>query len=264
VAEQSESRVQSLGAKVAEKLGDKVVDWLWLALLPLAGAAALFARRWIAEEWACIKKPYCAVQGWSLGLLILAFLAVLGIVTFLAIKLLRSRRDLGRKQHELELRIAREAMLVSSNPPPFKPITVEDERLKLRWFIRKSPDGWLHWRKIDTTVDPAFMRETLDGPFHAVPGCNGPLAENWLYTSDGSSRQPVFTGQCQTCSVKIFQGFTVDGRRSGSVPAWPVCAQALEELQRMHRNGAAFNGETITLEKPTYWKAMVPPELSTP
>lgn len=239
---------------MADKVGEKVVECVVFGVLALMATWAVAARHWIAGEWACIRRPVCEVQGWSLGLLILSLVAAKCAAVVLAVLFFRLRRKWNKQQKALS------DMLGQPPQPPFKPITVEDDRLKLRWFIRKSPDGWLHWRKIETTVSPDFMRETLDGPFHAVPGCNGPLAENWLYTSDGSSRQPIFTGQCQTCGVKIFQGLTIDGRKSGHVTVWPVCVLALEELQRMHRNGTVFDGKPITLEKPTYWKVMVPPE----
>ena len=132
---------------------------------------------------------------------------------------------------------------------------MDDDERELRWFIRRPPREWLHWRGIDHNITPDTVHEVLDGPFHAVPGCNAALKENW------SGHQPTFDEKCPSCGEPIFRRrISYQAGDDTSVWVWKVRTQVLEELQRMERNGTVFDGARIVLERPGYWKAMLPPK----
>ncbi len=137
-------------------------------------------------------------------------------------------------------------------PQPFQRITVEDQRLKLRWSIRRPPKEWLDWRNIRSTISPGAVHQVLDGPFHAAPDCNAPLEEPWVSRPSGG--YPIFKDTCPSCGERVFR--TSDG---GAPLADTVRAQALEEVQRMARNKPVLDGADITLERPAYWKVMLAP-----
>lgn len=249
MTESSKGRLRRVAEKLGEKLGDKVADWFVVAVLAVAGAWAWFAWKWIANEWACIRKPWCEVQGWSLGVLIAATVATTLAAAYLGCRLYVARRELHSVRTVLAVKTAKPPL-----PPPFRQITVEDERLKLRWFVRKPPSAWLHWRDVAGTITPAYVHETLDGPFHAVPGCNAPLQVTYSHS------MPVLSQRCPSCGEQIFRGRTPEsGWGEEPVNPYNVRAQALEELQRMERNGTALNDDVpIVLERPVYWNVMLP------
>jgi hypothetical protein len=239
--------------RVKDKLSDKLGEWLFEGLKWLIGPAllgwAVLARHWIAGEWACINKPSCELPGWSLGVLIAVTIVTTGAAIFLGFLWYRTRRELRA---------------MASHPqavtPKFRDIEVEDKSLNLRWFIRRPPREWIHWRSINQTVSPTAVHHVLDGPFHAAPGCNAPLREKPLtgLLNEGTGTSPQFDEKCSHCGQRIFQVNTVFG-----VSVWPVRAYALEELQRMQRNGTKLPeaqwSPPIVLENPEYWKLMRPP-----
>lgn len=260
MTEPSKSLTQRVKDKIGDKLGEKVAEWVIGAVL-LAGTALLgglgvLARHWVTNELACIKKPWCEVRGWTLGALIAATLVTTGAAVYFGVKLYRTRRELRGLRAVPATKVERvRAYMPPPSAPPFRRIPVEDKQLRLRWLIRKSPDEWLQWRDVAHTVSPVFVRDVLDGPFHAAPDCNAPLEE----IPDGSSggygqSSPTFSEWCPSCGQQVFRV-----HRSESVYVWPVRAQALEELQRMERNGSAFDGTPIVLERPAYWKKMLLP-----
>ena len=243
--------------RVKDKLSDKLGDWLLEGLKWLIGPAllgwAVLARHWIAGEWACINKPSCEVPGRSLGVLIAVTIVTAGAAIAFGFLWYRTRR---------ELRAMAPQPQATPKPvtPQFRDIEVEDKSLNLRWFIRRPPREWSHWRNINQTVSPAAVQQVLDGPFHAAPGCNAPLREKPLtgLINEGTGTSPQFDEKCSHCGQRVFQGTTVFG-----VSVWPVRAYALEELQRMQRNGTKLPeaqwSPPIVLENPEYWKLMLPP-----
>jgi hypothetical protein len=59
----------------------------------------------------------------------------------------------------------------------FQHINVEDERLKLRWILRRPLKDWCDLQDVTNRLSPESVRDILDGPFHAVEGCYERLAE---------------------------------------------------------------------------------------
>jgi hypothetical protein len=159
----------------------------------------------------------------------------------LGIRLFRVRRELQA--------IKEQPQTASSPPNPlFHPIEVEDQKLMLRWFIRRPPHEWLLWRNVAKNLSPQEVQQALDGPFHAAPGCNAPLLEFHGH-GVGELLPPTLAEQCRHCGERVFQGYAGVSR---------VRADALEELQPMNLNGTALEGRTlqdppIVLEKPAYW-----------
>lgn len=51
-----------------------------------------------------------------------------------------------------------------------------------------------------------FVQQVLDGPFHAVSGCNAPPPE-----TQAVDRYPVFIEHCTNCGEHIFRGIVEDG-----------------------------------------------------
>lgn len=252
-----------LKEKVDEKLVEKIADGaVWLVLLASL-ALLVFARQWMVDEWVCIKKPWCEVRGWSLGVLLAAAVVATTTAIYFGLKWYRTRREL----HVLKTRAivaqaaagAEAAAVRAKAPVPFWNITVEDRRLQLRWIIRRPPKEWLHWRNVRSTVSPGAVHEVLDGPFHAAPGCNAPLEE----TYDGVLRtdSPTLSERCPVCGQQVFRPRRSEtGFGNAVVYVWAMRAQALEELQRMERNGSPFDADVnLTLESPAYWKSMRPP-----
>lgn len=242
---------KSLLDRIRDKVSDNLIDWLleglkWLIGSALLGAWAILARHWLAKEWGCITAPWCAVRGWSLGMLI-AFTLMMSVAA------IAFGRLWYRTQRELRA-------LAKPNTPQFRDIEVEDKKLNLRWRIRRPPHEWRHWRNIASTRGWVGVHQVLDGPFHAAPGCMAPLVEipATLMSSHGS---PTFAENCRQCGQRIFVGLHAEeGRR---VAVWPVRAYALEELQRMEMNGTKIPEARwcppIVLENPEYWKLMLPP-----
>jgi hypothetical protein len=139
--------------------------------------------------------------------------------------------------------------------PRFQSIRVDDERLKLFWIIRQSPETWLNYQDVQHRLTASAVHEILDGPFHTI--CQERLDEE--RTGFGASySSPVLIETCPNCDLQLF---TVP--RPGLDPSrafsWTVRAQAVQELQRMHRNGTRIKGPRLTLERPLYWNDMLPP-----
>lgn len=239
--------------RVKDKLSEKLGDWLfeglsWLVGVVLLGGWAVHARHWLADEWACINQPLCEVRGSSLGVLIAATIVTTGAAIFLGRLWYRTRR-------ELRATAAQPGTTPKPITPEFRDIEVQDKRLNLRWFIRRPPHEWLNWRNINLTVAPVAVQHVLDGPFHAAPGCNTPLRERRLTGLIGEAIETLyFDEKCSHCGERVFQGTASVG---------PVRAYALEELQRMQRNGTKLPeaqwSPPIVLENPEYWKLMLPP-----
>jgi hypothetical protein len=254
-----------IGDKAANKFAERVGDWILDALKGAAKwvASAFFVGwllLWMANEWACINKTWCEVRGWSLGALIVVTVVMTAAVAYVGVVLLRAQRELREvRATKTELKGGNARVLGPGESPSFQKITVEDQHLKLRWFIRKPPKEWLDWRNIAGTVSPDAVQHVLDGPFHAGPGCNAALVENWI--GIGGNKEPVFADRCSICGQMIYKGLPAFG---GEVPAraWRVRASAIEELQRMERNGTRFDGAPIVFEQPgpAYWNVMLPPD----
>src|ERR1700683_3203472 len=126
---------KSLLDRIRDKIGDKVGDWLLEGLLWLVGIGItwLGVRHWLADEWACINRPWCEVRGWSLGVLIIIAIATTVAVIVFGRSCYRIRRALR------EMTAQPKAM----QKPQFRDIEVEDKRLNLRWVIRRPPHEWL-------------------------------------------------------------------------------------------------------------------------
>jgi hypothetical protein len=242
----SKGLLHRLGEKLTDKAIDRIID---LAVYLGVGAIAL---AWLKKEWACIQRPTCPVPGWWHGALIVAtFVATVAAIWF-GRAWYRARRDLRAFEATAE-----------AKPPPFRDIEVLDNKLNLRWFIRRRPSLWLHWRNIRRTTSPSAVHEVLDGPFHAAPGCNAPLKEieQTGLMAEVSPQSPYFDDQCSHCGRQIFR---TGGPLELKVAVWQARAQALEELQRMQLNGTKLPEaqwrEPVVLENPQYWKLMLPPD----
>lgn len=244
--------------RIGDKLTDRLIDWI-VGLLPVGIGAAVLA--WLAHQWACIKQPLCSVPGWLHGLLIGTAGMSLTAAFLLARWGLRNRRELRETKATLEAKASPAKVLSTSAAASFHPIVVEDHQLKLRWYIRRPPKEWLEWRNIKPGASASSVHAVVDGPFHAVPGCNAALTEIPTRASLAGPLSPTFDEKCRVCGQRIFRGVHEAGY---GVAVWPVRVQALEELQRMHRNGIKLEGRTaqdgpIVLEKPDYWALMLPP-----
>jgi hypothetical protein len=243
VEEESKGLLRRLGDKLADKAIDRGFDIV--ASLGFSGLAIAWAR----SEWTCIKQPSCRVPGWEHGLLILLFVVAVTAAFLFGRAWFRVRRELRATQDRS----------TTASSPRFHDIEVEDKRLNLRWFIRRPPREWVLWRNIDRTVSPGTVQQVLDGPFHAVPGCNAPLREKRQtgLINETSETSPLLDDKCSHCGQRVFQAAT-----GVSVSVWPVRTFALEELQRMYRNGTKLPEAqwrpSVILESPGYWNLMLP------
>jgi hypothetical protein len=272
--------------KLLQRIKDKVADTVAEQIgLGLFGLLCLFAvtpaREWMANEWACIRKPWCEVQGWSLGGLIAFTLVAAVAAIHFGVKWYRTQRAAAQaaqaaqvvqttltervaqaeqtalaaqaERAALATQVAQAKRAVKTQvlaQPFFREIKVEDRALGLHWILRRPPNDWRDLRNIAITVTPSYLRQILDGPFHSAPGCNAQLEEHWHTES--------FSEQCPTCNQQIFRARASESGFGSAVNARHVRAQALEELQRMERNGTVFDGTTIVLDNPGYWKTMRP------
>jgi hypothetical protein len=250
----------NLLVRIKNKVSEKFGGWLLEALLGIIGTALLgwlvLARHWLFAEWACITKPWCEVSGWSLGVLIADATVTTCAAILLGSLWYRMRRRVRRKVAEPTTR--------ERVTPQFHDIEVEDRRLNLRWYIRRPPHEWLHWRNINRTISPDAVQQVLDGPFHSVRTCNAPLPERLLtgLINEVTRTSPLLGEECSNCGQRVYQGTAGSGAK-----VWAVRAYALEELQRMQRNGTRLpEGQwspPIVLENPQYWRLMVPPDAAT-
>lgn len=79
--------------------------------------------------------------------------------------------------------------------------------------------------------------------------------------SAAGAASPQFDEQCRQCGKRVFKGVRL--HEGPGVSVWSVRAYALEELQRMNRNGTRLrdHGWTapVVLKSPRYWELMLPP-----
>jgi hypothetical protein len=230
-----------LATKVAENLIAAAIS-----LVSVVGVAA-----WLSGLLASIGKFLISertVSGWVLGALDTAALGF-GVAT---VALFFHNRRLRRA-----LAVAMRWPTVAAKgerPAPFQPIQVDDERLNLRWYIRQRPELWLRYQDIQHSMSPQAIQDIVDGPYHAA--CLERLHEERAgYGANYSS--PLLMTACPGCGMVLF---SVPHRNLESVfvRSWTVRAQALQELQRMHRSGTAIEGPRLVLERPLYWKDMKP------
>lgn len=240
---------------LGDRLGDKLLDRVIESAVTVGFLAV--ALTWLKKQWACIQQPQCGVPGWLYGTLIAVSLAATAIAICFA-------RGWYRARHKLRtLDEAQPRTISAPAAPRFHAIEVEDKRLHLRWFIRRPPSEWLNWRDIARSVNWRAVQQVLDGPFHAFPECNAPLTE---IPQSGAlaeliEQSPYFDDRCGHCGERIFR---TGGPLQLKVAVWQVRAQALEELQRMERNGTKLSEhearQGIVLQNPGYWKSMLPPK----
>jgi hypothetical protein len=252
-------------AWVGKQYAEHAIAATWSAI-GVVGAAVAAARKWLGHEWACIEGPWCTVGGWSLGLLILVMLALIAAVAWLLARVLRLRGRLETASAALAAAeraaavdpaieaVAKARLGKAPDPPPaFKYKVVDDERLNLRWQLRRPSSEWLE-HDLNRVGSP-FVQQVLDGPFHAVEGCQDRLQER-----GGGSGTPYLEPRCPGCRKLIFRVRELAGESQAWAYAWEVRAQALGELQRMHRNdNTALQKQRIVLERPQYWQRMIPP-----
>src|ERR1700722_4183861 len=91
--------IGKVGDKLTDRLGEKIADRLWEGLIA-AGIGSVLAS-WVAGEWACIRKPWCEVRGWSLGMLIATTVVTTAAAIYVGRRWLRTRRELRVAKAEL-------------------------------------------------------------------------------------------------------------------------------------------------------------------
>jgi hypothetical protein len=225
-----------LGVKLAEHLLAYVVSLVSLALVIgwLSGIGKFFASE---------RK----ISGWSLGALDMAVL-VSGVA---ALALWVYNRRLKRAMTTVS---KQPDSLPTVSRAPFQPIEVDDERLHLRWYIRQRPESWLHYQDVQHTLSPPAVKDILDGPYHAV--CLERVTELKASYSSGYT-SPILMEVCPNCGAHLFIAPHRNLERTFAF-SWNVRAQAIQELQRMHRKGITIEGPRVALERPLYWADMEP------
>jgi hypothetical protein len=163
-----------------------------------------------------------------------------------------------RLRRALAVALQRTAALPKGTRPPFQPIQVDDERLNLRWYIRQPPHDWLNYQDVRHRLSPSAVQEIIDGPYHAV--CLERVQEENASFGGSGHTSPVLLETCPSCGARLF---TTPHRHLEPTVAfsWKVRAQAVQELQRMHRGGTRIEGPRLVLEKPLYWGDMEPARL---
>ena len=137
----------------------------------------------------------------------------------------------------------------------FEPVPIDDNRLTMLWKVLREPAEWLE-RDIER-MTPLQLMEILDGPFHAAPDCHERMAElstGARYTGLG----PQLLELCPGCKSLVFRRAYANMDKV-YVDGWRVRAQAIAELQRLHRLGRNIEGPRVVLERPQYWNLMLPP-----
>jgi hypothetical protein len=143
---------------------------------------------------------------------------------------------------------------------PFQAIDAIDERLKLRWIVREPPEKWVARMNPYGRHARLSVERVLDGPFHAVDDCNERLSEyGWDRDPIRTGRaSPLLSGRCPGCKALLFTlAFGSDRPQ-----VWTVRAQALAELQRLHRSDTPIEAPRIILQRPQYWDYLVPPSVA--
>jgi hypothetical protein len=218
------------GVKLAEHALTYVVGLLTV------GVGAAWVLGWLTGMGRFLISDR-TISAWLLGILVVAALGF-GVG---AVALFHHNRQLRRAM-----------ALPKGTRPPFQPIEVNDERLHLRWFIRQPPELWLHYQDVQHTLSPPAVQQILDGPFHAV--CLERVMEQRSGYGEGHS-SPILLETCPGCGAHLF---TTPHRNLEATFAysWTVRAQAVQELQRMHRKRIPIEGPRLVLENPLYWGDM--------
>lgn len=206
-----------LGRTIAENLVRVLIGLLLtssVALILLRGGWA-----WIVREWTCVHAPWCTVSGESLGLLLLGFLLLVAAVVGLCYVL----RHVGA-----------DALAVYW----FKSFYALDDRYKLGWRVQVSPRLWPR----DRATEEIQVQRILDGPFHAVAGCNERLSV------DRGGRVESSCGSCRRILFNYRERSTLSEMREA----------VFNELLRMERDGKRVRGPRVVLQRPRYWDALRP------
>jgi hypothetical protein len=225
-----------------EKVAAHVLEYV-LSLVAFGSLAALaFARvrRWLTGIWTWMGQKQ-SVFGWEVVTIVAADIVLAAAVAVVWVKFRNLKRIVSEVREPIN----------PAQTPPFKPIRVDDEKLNLRWTLQERPQSWLKIPDIRRGVTPAYARQILDGPFHSE--CGERLGE----ADVGNLMEPPrLMDKCPGCEKVVFR---TAGRTMAYLPdVYQVRAQALMELQRMHRNGVDIAGTRLTLQQPLYWKDIFP------
>ena len=170
-----------------------------------------------------------------------------------------ARRYRQELYDELRMRDERDGPKLTGDVAPAisarasEPLPVYDDRLTLLWRVRRTPAEWVE-RDVER-MTPLELMEIFDDPFHAAPDCHERMAE--LRTGAGVVG-PQLLELCPGCKSLAFRRAYANMEKV-YVDGWRVRAQAITELQRLHRLGRKIEGPRIVLERPQYWNFMFPP-----
>ena len=215
---------------LCRSVAEHAVGWIVGALLTSSAILVLIrgGGAWINHEWSCVHQPWCTVSGWSLELLLVGFVVVSTALMVL-------------------LWVLRWVLAYLPDVLWFRGIDVIDGRCNLRWIIVKPPRHWLHSRS-NTQYD---VMKIIDGPLHAVDGCNGRLALQY----PGANLDPV----CPTCGQLLFVYRSPHGPGCPLPAAEAVRMAVFQELERMDYDGIRIRGRRVVLRRPGYWGYLIPP-----
>jgi hypothetical protein len=148
-----------------------------------------------------------------------------------------------RDENESDEVPAKPKQSVRTAAAPFQAIDVIDERLKLRWIILGPPDKWVERVNPYGRHTRVSVERILHGPFHAVADCNERLSDyGWDREQIRTGRaSPLLSGRCPGCKAPLFTMASA----SDYPRVWTVRAQALAELQRLHRSDTPIEGPRI-------------------
>jgi hypothetical protein len=261
VAESTKPTLRTAGSVIA-----RGARWLGIGAAEEARGSALkhlveiavglgvlgFLRHWLVEQTRCLVALSCQITGPHATLLVLCLLSLVAVAAVLTWRLTRTQAALRETKEDLD---SKSQLLdsIRSPPPrpaPFKPIPVEDRKLHLRWYIRHPPKEWLHWQS-QIEVTPQLVKDVLDGPYHSSIDCGERLREDSIIS------EPHLSCECPGCGSRLWQtaSANVDLMAQNT---WDFRWQTVEELKRMHMNGNPLEGPTIYLERPKYWKGLLP------